>query len=351
MAKIFISYRREDSKHAVGRLHAALARHVANPRQDIFIDIDNIPKGVDFVDHLDSQIAKCDVMLAVIGPSWLSITEPNSSTRRLDDPGDFVRVEVASALRRGIPVVPVVLDDTRMPSAADLPEDLRPLTRRNGERLKHESFDADVDRLIRGLPAMNLGRSGSGAPPGGGANAALAAALAVLVVGGAGAWAWFANPGDWRGTPTATPPANAAVTPDPPATSPAPAAQAPPAGVNQEAGACGDVDAIVYFGFDKSTLSPEAKGVLENALRKTFDCVVDEVAIEAHEDLGSSAAYAQKLSERRADDIAAFLSSNGIPDNKITRTGLGNARPLQDGVSQPENRRASVILRLSDPPR
>lgn len=69
MPKIFISYRREDSKHAVGRLHAALKRHVRDPKRDIFIDIDNIPKGVDFVEHLDQQVAQCDVMLAVIGPS------------------------------------------------------------------------------------------------------------------------------------------------------------------------------------------------------------------------------------------------------------------------------------------
>src|SRR5579871_2253926 len=120
MPKIFISYRREDSKHAVGRLHAALKRHVANPKRDIFIDIDNIPKGVDFLDHLDRQVAQCDVMLAVIGKDWLNAGGGLMGRRRLDDPKDFVRIEIASALKRGIPVVPVVLDDTPLPKAESL---------------------------------------------------------------------------------------------------------------------------------------------------------------------------------------------------------------------------------------
>ena len=96
MPKIFISYRREDSKHAVGRLHSALKRHVHNPKQDIFIDIDNIPNGVDFVEHLDLQVAQCDAMLVVIGPAWISIRDTRTGERRLDDPNDFVRIEVAS---------------------------------------------------------------------------------------------------------------------------------------------------------------------------------------------------------------------------------------------------------------
>lgn len=151
MAKIFISYRREDSKHAVGRLHAALKSHVKDPKRDIFIDIDNIPRGVDFVDYLDGQVAKCDIMLAVIGPTWLNAADSNGK-RRLDDPQDFVRIEIASALKRGIPVVPVMLDQTSIPRTGDLPADLEALARRNGERLAHESFDADVSRLIRNLP-------------------------------------------------------------------------------------------------------------------------------------------------------------------------------------------------------
>jgi hypothetical protein len=202
MPKIFISYRREDSRHAVGRLHGALKQHVKDPKRDIFIDIDNIPRGVDFVDHLDQQVAQCDVMLAVIGPHWLSVTDPNTGARRLDDPTDFVRIEVASALKRGIPVVPVVLDDTKIPSAEFLPDDLRALSRRNGERLEHESFDADVTRLIRNLPAAaSRSRPAPARAPketSGGGWIAPVIALAVLAVAGGGGAAWFVNPGDWR---------------------------------------------------------------------------------------------------------------------------------------------------------
>ena len=209
MPKIFISYRREDSKHAVGRLHAALKRHVRDPKRDIFIDIDNIPKGVDFVEHLDRQVAQCDVMLAVIGPAWLSVKDPNTDRRRLDDPADFVRIEVASALKRGIPVVPVVLDETKIPSAESLPDDLKALARRNGERLEHESFDADVGRLIRGLPtATPKQKVGAAASPKRNSQPSsaqpsrwigIAVSIAALAVAGGGAWAWFGNPGDWRG--------------------------------------------------------------------------------------------------------------------------------------------------------
>ncbi len=101
MPKIFISYRREDSQHQADRIHAALKKAVRDPRRDIFIDIDNIPAGVDFVEHLDGKVAECDVLLALIGPDWLRAGQGLLGGRRLDDPKDFVRIEIASALRRG----------------------------------------------------------------------------------------------------------------------------------------------------------------------------------------------------------------------------------------------------------
>lgn len=150
MKKVFISYRRQDSQYQADRLHAALKAFVPDFRRNIFIDVDNIPIGTDFPDYLDGQVAQCDVLLALIGPTWLDSRAP-SGERRLDDPHDFVRIEIASALRRGIPVAPVLLDGTPVPSADALPEDLKPLARRNGVELKRLSFDADVARLIRGL--------------------------------------------------------------------------------------------------------------------------------------------------------------------------------------------------------
>jgi formylglycine-generating enzyme required for sulfatase activity len=368
--KIFISYRREDSKHAVGRLHAALKRHVRDPKRDIFIDIDNIPKGVDFVEHLDQQVAQCDVMLAVIGPSWLNAKDANTNRRRLDDPADFVRIEVASALKRGIPVVPVVLDDTEIPSAQSLPDDLQALARRNGERLEHESFDADVERLIRGLPATTL-KPKSRPPTIPKAPSqprpplqrkrwlGVVGSLAVLAMAAGGTWAWFANPGGWRGIDGVRAdqavPDSGASTPDnavsaTPSASDTKSAAQPGAQFTPAKGTCDDVTAIVYFDFDKTSVTTNARGVLESALRKTFACIVDRVKVEAHEDLGGEAAYARKLSERRAASVAAVLESAGIESSKIDRIGLGDTRPLKIGVASPLNRRVEVTLTLSPPP-
>ena len=151
MKRLFISYRRDDSQHQADRLHAHLKRAVQDPDEQIFIDIDHIPLGVDFYEHLDSQVAQCDVLLALIGPDWLDARDPTTNTRRLDDPADFVRIEIASALKRGIPVVPVLLDGVQPLRAADLPEDLRPLARRQAVEVRRASFDADAERLLRRL--------------------------------------------------------------------------------------------------------------------------------------------------------------------------------------------------------
>jgi hypothetical protein len=150
MSKIFISYRREDSQWPARTLRDALARYVANPDTDIFMDIDNIPLGVNFAGHIDKQIAQCDLVLALIGPKWTGATDAQGH-RRLDDPQDFVRLEIAHALKRGIPVVPVLLDDARMPTPSELPDDLRELAMRNATQVRHATFNADAQRLISGL--------------------------------------------------------------------------------------------------------------------------------------------------------------------------------------------------------
>lgn len=191
MPKIFISYRREDSQHQADRLHTALARRM--PRRDIFIDVDNIPVGVDFVRHLDAQVSQCDVLLALIGPGWAAARNSQTGGRRLDDPKDFVRIEIASALKRGIPVAPVLLDGAPLPREEDLPEDLRPLVRRHGVEVRRLTFEADADRLIRSL---KLGKQARRATPEK-ANSARSAApkwlgpvvgVALLAVVGGGAW-------------------------------------------------------------------------------------------------------------------------------------------------------------------
>jgi hypothetical protein len=146
--KIFINYRRGDepgfTQALLGRLEQSF------PADRLFIDVDNIPPGEDFVHVLESQVAQCDTLLAVIGKGWLVATDELGS-RRLDDPNDFVRIEIESALKQGKRVIPVLVNEARMPRRDELPEPLRPLARRNAVRLTHERFRADLQGLVKAL--------------------------------------------------------------------------------------------------------------------------------------------------------------------------------------------------------
>jgi hypothetical protein len=147
--KVFISYRRSDSQWPADRIYGALKAVI--PPSDIFLDIDRIPLGTDFRQHIDSRVAECDVFLALIGPNWLDARNAESGERRLDDPDDFVRIEVASALARGILVIPVLLDGAVVPPADRLPDALKALSTRNAVQVRRETFDADVARLVRAV--------------------------------------------------------------------------------------------------------------------------------------------------------------------------------------------------------
>jgi TIR domain len=147
--KVFISYRREDSRYQARRVYDAFVH--ALPPDTVFMDVDSIPPGADFVEILEGWVQQCDVLLALIGPSWLSSIDPRTNLRRLDNPEDFVRIEIRGALERKIPVVPVLLDATEMPTAADLPDDIMALRRRHAEFVDFRTFDADVQRLIKRL--------------------------------------------------------------------------------------------------------------------------------------------------------------------------------------------------------
>lgn len=142
---IFISYRRQDAQMAAGRLADCVKEAFGSA--SIFRDVETIDPGVDFVDALDRALKECVAMLVVIGPQWLGITDKHGR-RRLDDPNDWTRIEVATALKRNIRVVPVVLDGTAMPDDADLPDDLKALSRRQALDLSDKRWRADVERLV-----------------------------------------------------------------------------------------------------------------------------------------------------------------------------------------------------------
>jgi hypothetical protein len=146
--KIFINYRRDDSSASAGRLYDHLSARF--PRNQIFIDVDNLDPGVDFVETIEQSVGACDVLIAVIGKRWLTSSEGEGS-RRLDNPDDFVRLEIASALKRNIRVIPVLVDGASIPLARDLPDDLKPLVRRNAVEVSHTRFSADSERLIAAL--------------------------------------------------------------------------------------------------------------------------------------------------------------------------------------------------------
>jgi TIR domain len=158
-AKVFISYRRDDSAGQAGRIQDRLEREFGHDL--LFMDVDAIPLGTNFVKVLHEEVAKCGVLLAVIGPNWPDVRD-EAGNRRLDNPKDFVRIEIAAALQRDIPVIPILLDGARIPKAAQPPKDLEELPLRNGLDVRHASFPYDMDKLIRGLKGQ-LGHAA--APP------------------------------------------------------------------------------------------------------------------------------------------------------------------------------------------
>ena len=146
---IAISYRREDSTSIAGRLHDRLRTEFG--KDNVFMDFDSIPYGVDFRDHIAQTLERAEIVVAVIGPGWLG-HRPGESTRRVDDATDFVRLEIGGALRRGIPVIPILVDKTVMPVEDTLPDDLKPLVFRNALMLDSGiDFHHHADRLITGI--------------------------------------------------------------------------------------------------------------------------------------------------------------------------------------------------------
>jgi hypothetical protein len=117
------------------------------------MDVDTIELGADFVKELENALAQCVVLIAVIGKNWLAATDQFGG-RRLDDPGDFVRLEIERALARNIRVIPILVDGTPMPRVADLPESMAPLVRRNGRQMSHARFGSDVLELVSTLERL-----------------------------------------------------------------------------------------------------------------------------------------------------------------------------------------------------
>ena len=259
MSAIFLSYRRDDSSGYAGRLFDNLAERFG--RERVFMDIETLEPGMDFVAGIDRAIDSCGAVIALIGPNWIS-AQDGEGRRRLDDPHDFIRLEITSALKRNVRVIPVLVHNASMPLERELPEPLRPLCRLQATEISDNRWEFDVRRLADVLeplveePAQSAmaATSAATAPagltqtttgteqkPGGRPAAWLAAAAAVILIVAGGGW-WLsqstpperAQPPADEPVPISPPPAipsEPVATTDPPpepisATAPA-AAQAP----------------------------------------------------------------------------------------------------------------------------
>jgi hypothetical protein len=148
---IFINYRRGDDPGFTQALYSRLEQ--VFPSERLFMDVDNIAPGLDFVQVLNDQVARCDVLIAVIGKTWLNATD-EAGARRLDSPEDFVRIEIESALQQKKRVIPVLVNDATMPRSTELPESLKAFARCNAVRLTHERFRADTQSLVKALEGV-----------------------------------------------------------------------------------------------------------------------------------------------------------------------------------------------------
>ena len=144
MQNIFLCYRREDTAGEAGRICDHLTRRFG--QDAVFIDVDSIEPGTDFVDAISEKIGACKVLIVLIGDTWLSSNDPNG--RRLDNSNDWVRVEIITARERGIRIIPVLVGAANMPLEAELPEALRFLARLNAIELRHSHFHDDVQHLL-----------------------------------------------------------------------------------------------------------------------------------------------------------------------------------------------------------
>ena len=147
MAIIFISYRRKDTAGYTGRLARDLSAYLG--KTQIYRDIDEMKPGTDFVESIKSTIESCDIAIIMIGPNWTGKNTDGSS--RINDPNDYVRLEVEASLARGILVIPVLVDGAIIPSRDDLPQSMWKLTHLQAVQLSESIWDVEVDRLVSQL--------------------------------------------------------------------------------------------------------------------------------------------------------------------------------------------------------
>lgn len=152
MLRLFVSYRVDDSVHAVIAIADRLAGRFGP--DNVFRDRDSLPLGALYPRRIRRALERSDTVLAMIGPLWLDIRD-TSGRRRLDHPRDWVRTELSMAFERDIPVIPVLLEETPLPKPDQLPPDIEKLSLSSYCQVRHRSFESDVRGLIEGLTAAS----------------------------------------------------------------------------------------------------------------------------------------------------------------------------------------------------
>jgi WD40 repeat protein len=154
--RIFICYRRRDTRDLAGRISDSLITHFGE--DDIFMDVDAIEPGLDFASEITKAVASCDILLAVIGPRWLTITD-SAGRRRLDNPADFVRLEIETALQGEVRVIPVLADDATLPREDELPDSLTDLVARQAIQIRFDRYRDDISHLIGAIERVLGGQA------------------------------------------------------------------------------------------------------------------------------------------------------------------------------------------------
>ena len=210
--RILISYRRDDSSGHAGHLFEKLTTAFGSGA--LFMDIDGIQPGEDFVKEIEKAVTSSHVLIAVIGRSWLDIRDQEGK-RRLDDPKDFVRLEIAAALQRNILVIPALVQDAPMPRERDLPIDVRPLARKQAIEISDTRFNQDVERLVEAIRTSGVLPGPAAVPPPAAPATAtrrrvswIVALPAILILAALAVWgaSRFSRPRNEPATPVTGPP-------------------------------------------------------------------------------------------------------------------------------------------------
>lgn len=334
MADVFLSYARVDLAKAE-RVKAALEAAGLS----VFFDVEGLDGGDVFPDVLDREVKTAGAVVSLWSPH--SLSRP------------WVKQECSIGLKRKC-LVPLAIEPL---GQLDVPVAFEGLQVIDFTGYHGRTDTAEWRQLMRALartlkrPEL-LGEAQTAAAPaavkvakGGGINPLLVGFGALaLVVGGGIVAVQLMSVNEVRKLEE---PAQVEAEPEPVE----PAFVPPGAGVTpvQPGTACGDVEALVYFQFDRTDLTPEALSVLEEAMTVGFDCALVEVRIEAHDDLANSPSYAEGVSQRRADAVAVWLTANGVEGERITRIGYGSSQPWRAGERTPANRRAVVMFDYEAP--